>query len=92
MIREGNPNVSIERDPREMALPQAVQNVGDEMADHLDAILRLFKPGAKITVVVRRPDAPDHSQDFIQTNDTLDDAIAALERRKNPIGTLEGRS
>lgn len=59
-----------------------VQEVSEHVADHMDAILKFFKPGAKITVLVRRPEAPDGRQDFVLSNDTIDAAIAALEQRK----------
>lgn len=66
-----------------------VQNVSEIVADHMDEILACFKPGAKITVLVRRPEKPDGSQDFVLTNDTIDDAIAALQTRKT-APTVEG--
>jgi hypothetical protein len=53
--------------------------VGDEISDHMDAIMQLFKPGAKITVIVRRPGQP--GQDFIMSDDELEEAIACLRRR-----------
>lgn len=69
---------------------QRVQNASEIAAAHMDAILELFKPGAKITVLVRRPEKPDGSQDFILTNDTIDDAIGALQTRKtSPTDTGE---
>lgn len=55
----------------------------------MNAILGLFKPGAKITVVVRNTAVSDGSRDFIQTNDTIDNVIAALTVRKT-APTLTG--
>jgi hypothetical protein len=46
---------------------QALINVQQRMSDHMDGILRLFKPGAKITVVVRNPGHGD--ADVILGND-----------------------
>ena len=46
---------------------------------HMDEILGLFHPGAKITVLVRRPGAP--GQDFLVTDDDLAEAIALIQRR-----------
>lgn len=66
-----------------------VQDASEVVADHMDAILRQFKSGAKITVLVRRPEKPDGTQDFILTNDTIDDAIAALQLRKT-APTIKG--
>lgn len=59
-----------------------VQNASEIAADHMDAILALFKPGSLITVLVRQPNKPDGSRDFILSNDTLDGAIEALTLRK----------
>jgi hypothetical protein len=67
-----------------------VREAAEIIGDHLDAILSLFKPGKKITVVVRDPEAPDHSRDLVQTNDDIDEAIKALARRKIDNGTLRG--
>lgn len=72
-----------------LPLNPKVQSVGEAIADHMDTILTYFKPGAKITVLVRRPEAPDGSRDFIQTNDTIDQAIAALITRQT-APTIEG--
>lgn len=66
----------------------AVQNVSEKVADHMDAILQFFKPGAKIAVLVRQPDAPD--QDFLLTNDTPEEIIAAVTRRKVDPKTVRG--
>lgn len=52
----------------------------ERMSDHMDAILRMFKPGAKITVVVRNPGHGD--ADVVIGDDDLDDAIAAIQRSK----------
>ena len=48
---------------------------------HLDEIERLFKPGVKITLLVRTPSHPDGGRDFLMTNDRVGDAIAAIRRR-----------
>ena len=59
---------------------QALINVQQRMSDHMDGILRLFKSGAKITVIVRNPEHGD--ADVILGNDDLDDAIAAINHLK----------
>lgn len=62
-----------------------VQNAAEVVAEHMDAIMTLFKTGAKITVLVRAPDFPDGSRDFVQSNDVLGEAIRALSiRDKDP--------
>ena len=47
----------------------------------LDEILQVFKPGAKIAVLVRRPGLPD--EDFMMTDDDPREAIAMINRRIN---------
>jgi hypothetical protein len=58
-----------------------LQLVTQDVADYMDRILKLFKPGAKITVCVRSPDIPGDT-DFILTNDDLTEARAALRRQQ----------
>lgn len=53
----------------------AAENVGQ----HMDAILSNFLPGAKITVLVRRPGEPE--RDFMMTDDDPLEAIAMIQRR-----------
>jgi len=48
---------------------------------YMDDILALFKPGAKITVVVRNPTVPGDT-DFILTSDDLDEAVKAIHRQQ----------
>lgn len=63
-----------------MSPGQKLIAVQDEMSNHMDAMLRLFKPGAKITVVVRNPGFGD--ADVVIGNDDLDESIGAIERMK----------
>jgi hypothetical protein len=51
-----------------------------QCSDYLSRIEELFKPGAKVTLLVRRPNKPE--QDFMLTNDTIDGAIEILERSR----------
>jgi pyoverdine/dityrosine biosynthesis protein Dit1 len=57
-----------------------LQNAQETCADYMERIVKLFKPGAKITVIVRTPYHPD--RDFVMTDDNITDAIDALTRRK----------
>lgn len=52
----------------------------DSMSDHMDAILRCFKAGATITVVVRNPAYGD--ADVVIGNDDLDATIEAIQKMK----------
>lgn len=53
-----------------------------EISNYMDDIVGLFKPGAKITVVVRFPGFPD--RDLIMSDDELEEVIAACRRRNGP--------
>jgi hypothetical protein len=53
----------------------------DKAADYMDHILKLFKPGAKITVIVRSPLVPGDT-DFILTDDDLTEVRAAILRQQ----------
>lgn len=57
----------------------ALRQVYDAVGGHMDDILSHFKPGAKITVIVRRPGLPE--QDFMITDDDPLEAIALINRR-----------
>jgi hypothetical protein len=57
-------------------LVRARENVAAAMED----IVRMFKPGAKIAVLVRAPGFPD--RDLLMTDDDLDELIAMIRRRK----------
>lgn len=59
-----------------------LDEVREDVSLHMTEILTNFKPGAKITVLVRRPEHRDGSQDFVLTNDDLGEAIEALTIRK----------
>lgn len=58
-----------------------LKDVQAEVASYMDEILALFKPGGKITVLVRFEGLPD--RDFMMTNEAdIEDAIACLKRRQ----------
>lgn len=59
-----------------------VQRVGREIQWHLGEIAELFKPGVKLTFLARHPDSPYGTADMVLTDDTLFEAIAALEIRR----------
>lgn len=50
------------------------------VAERMDEVITQFKPGVKITVVVRAPGYDE--RDFLMTDDAIDDVIALLQRRK----------
>ena len=61
---------------------ELLQNVREVAGERLAEIQSLFKPGTKATLLIRRPAHPDGSQDFLLTDDAIDDAIAALQLLK----------
>lgn len=50
------------------------------VAGHMERIQREFKPGSKITVLVRFASLPE--RDFLMTDDDLDEVAQAVVRRK----------
>lgn len=46
----------------------------------MEQIAELFKPGAKITLIVRQPGFPE--QDVMLSDDTIEGAAEVLERSK----------
>lgn len=60
----------------------SLDDVREAVAGYCDLIRANFKPGAKITVLVRRPEHFDGSQDFVLTDDDLSKAISALIVRR----------
>lgn len=71
-------------------LPLNLRRVGEEVSYHLDEIKKLFLPGVKVTLLVRRPSRPDGSQDFSMSDDDPTEAIRALERRRDEAARGEG--
>lgn len=69
---------------------RAVEELRDEIGYYMDEILRRFKPGAKITVLVRREE--NDECDFTQTNDTDDGINGIVARRCNPHGADKYRT
>jgi hypothetical protein len=57
-------------------------HVAAEIHEHLGAIAALFKPGAKLTLLIRNDFGPGVDADVVITNDSLPEAIAGLKRRQ----------
>lgn len=60
-----------------------LEDVKHVTADAMDAILKCFKSGSKITVFVRTPGFPD--RDFCMTDDSLPDVAEMIERRRKEL-------
>lgn len=59
-------------------------NLEDEISKHADEILEMFKPGSKITILIRNPKVrKDGEADVVVTNDDLEESILAIRRRIN---------
>lgn len=54
-------------------------DVQEFVADRMDEIHTCFKPGVRVTVIVRCPGFPD--RDFLMTADEIPELAALLERR-----------
>jgi hypothetical protein len=63
-----------------------VRRVAEQMAGHLEAVSRLFKPGVKLTLMVRNPQDPERNAFLTDEDDpdALCDAIRQLFA--NPSG------
>lgn len=66
-----------------------LQRAAERVQASMDEILANFKPGAKITVLVRTPDKP--TADFCMTSDDLDEVIAMVQRRKGETPSPQPR-
>jgi hypothetical protein len=57
-----------------------LEETAEYISGKMDDIKRQFRPDAKITVAVRIPNEPE--QDFILTDDDLNEVIIMIERRQ----------
>ena len=62
-----------------------IDDVQDAVGAHMDAIRKRFKPGVKLTVMVRSPGFPD--RDFVMTDDEIPELVLMLSRRAEEVGT-----
>ncbi len=69
-------------------MSEAVDYARDMVSQHMDKIVKLFIPGAKITVMVRNTTGP--KGDFILTSDSPEEILAMVNRRfsKTPESEL----
>lgn len=57
-----------------------LQRAGAECERHLNEMLGLFKPGVKLSLIMRMPGNPDC--EFVMTTDDMDALIETIQRRK----------
>lgn len=57
-----------------------LKSVHAQIANHCVEVSDLFKPGARVTILVRNPGLGDG--DLVVTDDSFDHAISALEKLK----------
>lgn len=62
-----------------------LEYVNDRVSDHMTAILDLFIPETRITVIVRHPDDADGKMDFMLSSDNLAEAAKVIARQGNLI-------
>jgi hypothetical protein len=65
-----------------MTTEEKAEQVSIRIDELLSEIASMFKPGRKLTLLVRSPEMNDGSGDLVRTNDSLYEAVAALLRRK----------
>lgn len=60
-----------------------------QVAYHAEAIARIFRPGAQVTVLVRNPDGERElgAQDLILTSDTMEEILGLVTRRTAAAAT-----
>lgn len=61
------------------------QQLHEALSSDLDRVVRRFKPGVKVTLVIRQPHL-EGDTGIVIGNDDLDDAIAEIQRRKELDG------
>lgn len=71
-------------DLREVASKLSLIDTQYEVAKRMEQITKCFKPGVKITVLVRSPGFP--SRDFMMTDDLIPELHAMLDRRDAEAG------
>jgi hypothetical protein len=60
--------------------------VQELVANHMDKMKKLFRPGVKIAVLVRTPGIPE--RDFVMTDDALPELRKMLDRRGVDAGQV----
>lgn len=65
----------------------ALENTTQFVATRMDEIVTCFKPGVKITVLVRTPGFPE--RDFMMTDDESAEIIAMVQRRQAAGAAIE---
>jgi hypothetical protein len=56
-----------------------------ELGGHLDEIAKLFKPGVRLTLVVRNPEQGPEAG-LVIGDDELDEAVEEIRRRQRQTG------
>jgi len=64
-------------------LSESVRFFHSKACQALERLAGLALPGAKMTLLVRRPEAPDGSRDIVITDDNLASVLAALRIRRD---------
>lgn len=57
-----------------------LRQVHAEVAEHAGQVADLFKPGARVTILIRNPQLEDG--DIVVSDDSMESVIAAVQRLK----------
>lgn len=69
-----------------------LSKVQEVIAEHLDDIKTLFKPGAKITLLVRAANNPEGRKDFMMGDDEPQEAMNMIARCMAGASVTAGKS
>lgn len=73
-------------------IDEKIQATAEVAGENMDEILALFKPGARIALAVWYPGKPELDFVLVHPQAKIDDAIAALKRRRDATDSLYGRT
>lgn len=64
-----------------------LEETQEEVSDHLDKIKSYFKPGVKITILVRTEGDAEGKRDFMMSDDSPQEAMNMIARRMAQAAT-----
>jgi hypothetical protein len=64
-----------------MESEMTLEQTQEEVAEHLDKIRSYFKPGVKVTILVRSTNDPEGRRDFMMGDDDPQEAMNMIARR-----------
>ena len=73
-------------DNKEQIKEEILARVFDVLANHMDSIMKIFKPGMLAAIVIWRPGEPDQDIVMNHPDSTLDEIIEVVARRIEESG------